>query len=211
MSSIVLSLRRERAGGIGPAVEAPRFVVFDLLAFVAAVVEGAWDCDVVARSDGFSILPKAFKAGVEEGPKVEDVVLIVSTDLSCGLPKLGKKLAFGAFVDGADAPLLVAALLAAMFPKRLILGAAVGDFTIPLEAAAVLAGFEKLIDGADGCFWTLANIEGALVVLAVWLFEADGLARFENKFGLGLFSAVLLVTASWDWVRLLKRPVWGCD
>ena len=111
-------------------------MVFDLLASVEAVLEGAWDCDEVAGSEGFPRLPNAFEAEAEGPPEVGDDILVVLGGLSCGLPWLGKKLVFGAFVDWADAPLLDAALLVARLPNKVVLGAVVGDFTVPLEVAA---------------------------------------------------------------------------
>ena len=151
---------------MGPAVEAPRLVIFDLLASVVAVVDGAWGCDIVAVSEEFPILPKAFEAVAEEAPKVDDDVLVLSMPLSCGLLETGKKLDLGVSVDGVDAPLLKVALLAAAFAKRFVLDADVGDFTVLLEGAAVPVGFEKLNEGADDCFGLFENNEGALVVLA---------------------------------------------
>ena len=205
ISSIVLSFKRERAGGAGPDVEALRFAFVVLLASAGATVVEVWDCDVVAGVEDLPRFPNISGAEFEGAPEDDADVVVVSADLPCDWPRLGKKLVFGAVVEDVDAPLLVAALLVPRVLNRLELGAAVGDFTIPLGAAAVPEDFAKLNDDVDGCLEALGKSEGALVELADWLFNVDGPPRFENKVEVDLFSAGLPVAASRGWFPLLKR------
>lgn len=204
ISSMVLSFKRDRAGGAGPAVEAPILGLFVLLVPAGAAVVEPWGFAMVDGLETLPIVPNASGAAVDGATEDGPDALVVSEGLLCGGSRLGKKLVFGPALEVADASLLLAALLAPSVPNRFELCAAVGDFTVLLEAAVDSEDFAKLKDGVDGWFDVLEKSEGALDEPVGWLFDVDVLPIFENKLGVGLVSAGLAAAASGGWLVLSK-------
>lgn len=84
ISSIVLSLRRERAGGAGPVVEAPRLAPFVLVVPPGAAVLEPSGSSVVNGLETLPILLKASGAELVAVGKDGVDVVVVSAGLFCG-------------------------------------------------------------------------------------------------------------------------------
>ncbi len=102
-------------------VEAPRFVVVDLLASIAPILGGSWGFKTGTEAEGFPKLPKALEVDVA-GATEEDVMLAVVV----GLLALEKELVLCPSGIAAGPPLLATGLLLPSLPKILVLGAALG-------------------------------------------------------------------------------------